>query len=339
MRLWNSVLVAVLAGAAGIAALGGGPARGAEPVKIRIAWMAVPTNLPPILFAKPGIAKHLGQSYDVEPIRFPGSAPMITALASGDLDIGLLGYSTFALAIQNAGMDDLRVIADDFQDGVEGYFTDHFLVLNDSPVRTVEDLRGKVLATNSIGGGNDIAMRIVMREHHLEDKKDYTIVEVGLPNMKAVLADHKVDLVPGMIPFSLDPELIKISRTLFVQKDTVGVTQVILWAARSGYLQKNRAALVDFMEDVVRARRFYLDPANHREAIGIVTNFTKQPATLYDWAFTEKDTYRDPRALPNIAAMKANIHLAHALGFLKADLDVDKYADLSIVTEGGQRVK
>ncbi len=322
-----------------VAALLGATTARAEPVKIRIAWIAVPTNLAPILFAKPGIARHLGASYDLVPIRYNGSSTMITAMAAGELDIGLLSYSTFAIAVENAGMTDLRIIADDFQDGVEGYFSDHFLVLKDSPYNTIEDLRGKILATSSIGGGNDIAMRVAMHQHHLEANRDYSIVEIGLPNMKAALAEHKIDLMPGAIPFSLDPDLIKISRTLFIQKDYTGVTQVLLWAARTGFLQQNRAAMVDFMEDVIRARHFYLDPANHAEAIAIVTDFTKQPAALYDYAFTKEDTYRDPWALPNLAAMQKNIETAHELGFLKDNLEVAQYADLSIVKEAGARLK
>ena len=50
----------------------------------------------------------------------------MTALATGELDTAALAYSTFALGIVNAGMDDLRVIADEFQDGVPGYHTNPF---------------------------------------------------------------------------------------------------------------------------------------------------------------------------------------------------------------------
>ena len=56
---------------------------------------------------------------------------MITALANNEIEIGDLAFSSFALAVQNAGMDDLRVIADEFQDGVEGYYTNEFFVLKD----------------------------------------------------------------------------------------------------------------------------------------------------------------------------------------------------------------
>ena len=45
-------------------------------------------------------------------------------------------------------MDDLRVISDEFQDGVEGYYSNEFFVLKDGPVQKVEDLKGKVVATS-----------------------------------------------------------------------------------------------------------------------------------------------------------------------------------------------
>ena len=40
---------------------------------------------------------------------------MITAISAGELDIALLAYSSFASAIENGKMEDLRAIADDFQ--------------------------------------------------------------------------------------------------------------------------------------------------------------------------------------------------------------------------------
>jgi DNA-binding transcriptional LysR family regulator len=49
--------------------------------------------------------------------------------------------------------------------------------------------------------------------------------------MRAMLAEKKADLVPAALPFSLDPELKKISRTLFTTKDAVGISQFSIWAA------------------------------------------------------------------------------------------------------------
>src|SRR5262249_34372997 len=68
-----------------------------------------------------------------------------------------LAYPTLPIAIQNAGMDDLRVIADEFQDGVPGYYTFEFMVLADGPMKRVEDLKGKAVATNAAGSAVDIS--------------------------------------------------------------------------------------------------------------------------------------------------------------------------------------
>lgn len=35
----------------------------ADPVKIRMGWVLTPPELPPVFFAKPGVARHLGVSY------------------------------------------------------------------------------------------------------------------------------------------------------------------------------------------------------------------------------------------------------------------------------------
>jgi NitT/TauT family transport system substrate-binding protein len=265
---------------------------------------------------------------------------MITAMATGELEIGTLAYSSLALAIENAGMDDLRVISDDFQDGVTGHYTNEYLVLADGPIKTVEDLKGKIIATNAAGSAVDIAMRAMLRKHGLEDKRDYTVVEAPFPTMRAMLTEKKVDLIPGVIPFSLDPELRKSARVLFTQKEAIGPTQMIVWAARKSFIDKNRAAMVDMMEDTLRIVRWYLDPANHKEAVEIAARFTKQPPERFDsWLFTAKDYYRDPGMLPNLAALQANIDTQKQLGFLKSDFDVKKYSDLSIVEEAAKRLK
>jgi sulfonate transport system substrate-binding protein len=312
----------------------------AEPVKIRAAWVVAIANWPSLFQEKKDLARHLGQSYVFEPVHYNGTPLMITAMATGDLEIGTLAYSSLALAIENAGMNDIQVIADDFQDGVGSHYTDEYFVLNDGPIRTVEDLRGKVVATNAAGSAVDIAMRAMLRKHGLEDKRDYTEVEAAFPTMWAMLTQKKADLIPGVIPFAFDPAFRKSARVLFTQKDAIGPTQMIVWAARKGFIEKNRAALVDMMEDMLRIVRWYLDPANHKEAVAIAARLTKQPPERFDsWLFTAKDYYRDPGMVPNLAALQVNIETQKQLGFLKSDFDVKKYADLSIVEEAAKRLK
>ncbi len=300
----------------------------------------VPSELSPILFVKPGIARHVGVTYTVEPIHFAAAPFMITALATGEVDIAPFSYSTIPNAVQNAGLTDLRIIADEFQDGVEGYYTNQFMVRKDSSILNVEDLKGKIVATNGAGSPVDIALRSMLRKHGLQEPRDLTMFEVQLPNMKAVLTERKADLIMSVLPFSVDSGLLDIARTLFTQREAVGTTQMIAWGARSGFLQKNRDAVVDFMEDVLRVTRWYTDPANHDEAVQIVAQFTKRPPALFaSWLFTKRDYYRDPNGLPNLDVLQQNINALRALGLTKADLDTRNYIDLTIVQEAARRIQ
>ena len=326
--------------AAALAFVVAGAAHGAEPVKIRASWVVAPSDWTPLLLEKPDLMKHQGKSYVFEPMRFQGTPAVITALANNELELGNLAFSSLALAIQNAGLEDLRIVGDQFKDGAEGHYTNQFFVLKDSPVQKVADLKGKVVATNAVGSAVDIAMRAMLRKHGLEDKRDYTVVEAPFPTMKAMLAQKKADLATFVAPFSFDPELKQIARPLFAQKDAIGTTQMIVWVARKGFLEKNRAVMVDFMEDSLRVVRWYLDPKNHDAAVQIASRVTKQPPERFaGWLFTDKDYARSPDLLPDLAALQANIEVQRDLGFLKGPIDVQKYVDLSIVREAATRLK
>jgi sulfonate transport system substrate-binding protein len=328
----------VLAALAASIALGAGSAQ-SEPVKIRTAWVAPVSNWASIVLEKKDLAKHLGKSYTLESIRFQGTPPMITAIANGELEVANLAYSTFPLAVQNANIDDLRIVADEFQDGVTGYLSNTFSVLKDSPIKKVEDLKGKVVATNAMGSAVDLVSRAMLKKHGLEDKRDYTIVEAPFPTMKAMLKEKKADIIPSVPPFAFDPELKQISRVLFTSKDAIGLSQFIIWAARKSFIDKNRAAMVDFMEDMMIIERWFMDPKNHNEVMQIAGKVTKQPPERFSWLFTKQDYYRNPNMLPNLDALQSNIKTAHDLGFIKAPLDVKKYADLSLVQEAAKRLK
>jgi sulfonate transport system substrate-binding protein len=312
----------------------------ADPLKIRVAWVVVPNNLPPILFAKPGIARHEGKSYAMDAIHFGGTPQMISAFGANDIDIALLAYSSLAVAIENAGMTDLRVIADAFQDGAPGYYTDEYMVLKDSPIHTVEDLKGKVLGSNATGGAIDVGLRAMLQQHKLDAQKDVTIVEVAFPNMRAALTAGKVELIGTGLPFAQDPALRAAARTIFTQREAIGRSEMIVWVARAGFIAANRPAMVDFMEDVLRALHFFTNPANHREAVDIVAGFNKQPAADYDaWLFKPGgDYYRDANAVPDLDALQSNVATQVKFGFLKTDLDIRQYADLSLIKEAATRL-
>jgi NitT/TauT family transport system substrate-binding protein len=315
--------------------------RAEEPVKIRIGWITVPIALAPIMDAKKDVTRHLGKSYTLEPIHFAGSTPQITALASGDLDIAELAFASFALAIQNAHMTDLRMIADSLQDGVNAY-SGPFVVRKDGPVKTIEDLKGKTVAVNVIGAGIDIGMRAMLRRHGLEASRDYNVIEANFTNQVQLLSEDKVQMTTTVSEAVNDPELQRIARPLFYLRDAMGgPTQILMRAARAGTIAAKRAAMVDFFEDEIREWHWYLDPKNRAAALQIVAGFNKKPASFYDsyiWT-SDKDLYHDKNDRPNVEALQRNVKTQKEAGFLNIDIDAKHYSDLSLVDEAAKRVK
>ena len=316
------------------------PSVSAEPVTIKAAWAAVPGQMFPILMQMKEVLVHYGKTYTVEAIRAPGSGPQTTALATGDISLAYFAPAAFALAIQNAHMNDLRLIGVATRDGYQDYFTRPFAVLADSPIRKVEDLKGKVIGDNSIGGAMDIGMRAMLKRHGLEDKRDYTVVEIEFPNMMAALSAKRVDMGFLTTPFSVEPMKTGQVRALFTEKDAMqGPSELTIIAGRVPYIKANRAALVDYFEDTNRAMRWILDPKNREAALKLVSDFTKRPASAYsDWIFTKGDDYHAPDSRPDVAAMQKNLNIARQLGVLKKNIDVKAYSDLSLVDEAAARV-
>jgi sulfonate transport system substrate-binding protein len=312
----------------------------ADPLKLRIGYQVSPDKFAPFLAHRQDIVIDLGRSYAVELLPFQASSIEITALATGDVDFALLGYSSFGIALDAAKMDDLRLVFDNFRDGVEGYYSFDLAVLKDGPIRTVEDLKGRVLATNGGGSVVDLAMRYVLKKHGLEDKRDYTVIEVSLPNMFPMLAARKVDLISLNNAFMHNPNIAGQVRTLFKEKDAFGPTEFAFYCARTGFLERNRAAVADFLADVVRATRWMLAPANRGEAIQMVAKITKQSPDLLAtyYLLPGEDDYRDPDSRPDVAALQRNLDAMLELSFVKARVDAARHADLSLIDAAVRRV-
>jgi NitT/TauT family transport system substrate-binding protein len=327
-----------LALATALVAAGTG-ARAAEPLDIKVGWVTMYASSVPLSLDKKDLLHHDGQSYTFTPVRMASTAAMITALATGDVNIGTLAYSSLASAVLNAKLDDIRIVMDTNQDGVGNGWTGHFMVLRDGPVKKVEDLKGKVLASLTYGSAVDVAIRAMLRKHGLDDKKDVTFVEAGFANMKSMLLSKKADLIASTEPWYDDPELQAAATTLFTQREATGVTQLLVWVGRAGYIKEHRAALVDFLEDSLRFEQWALDPQNHAAFVDMTAKAMKvPPETLATYIYTDKDLYKDPHGMPNMTALQANIDLLHELGFFPSSFKVADYADLSLIKEADARL-
>ncbi|HEY9211826.1 MAG TPA: ABC transporter substrate-binding protein [Ancylobacter sp.] len=311
----------------------------ADPVKIRIGWSTMPGHLIPVLYSKPDILKHYGKSYTVEPIRFRGSSPQITAMAAGEVDMGAFGPLVLALAVNNAHLD-VKVVADIIQDGVDGYHSETFLVRSDSGINKIEDMKGKRIGTNAIGSASDTAIRAMFRAKGMRDKKDFTMVEVNFPNIPPMIDEGKLDLGTVLQPMSKQLLASGKYKVLFTSKDAMGPSQLVFLTANGKFLEANRAAVMDFFEDHVRAVRWFTDPKNRTEAVKIIADFMQQSPETLTHLFTKEDYFRDPFMIPNVKSIQESIDIAVDLGLSPKGIKVDPdYVDLSFVQEAKRRIE
>lgn len=334
-RLWTfaAALLVVAASAAGAAS--------ADPLTIRVGWVVTPGHLAPLVEAlgkvHPEVFKHLGQSYVMQAVHFQGTTPEIQAQAINDLEIASFSSAALALAITNAHLDE-RLVADVVGDGMNGYFSGTYVVRTDSGINKVEDLKGKRIAINTIGSAADEAMRTMLHHHGLKDS-DFTTLEANFANMPAMLEEGKVDMIVVLPQFAQGIIGNPNYKVLFTARDAVGPTQAVMWAMRANFIAAHRAALVDFFEDDIRARRWFLDPKNRDEAIAITANFTKLPKDKLAFAFTKQDFYRSPDDHPDIASVQKEIDESVELGVLPKPVQISpKYVDLSLVEEAKKRL-
>ncbi len=309
----------------------------AEPVKIRLSYFIIPGIITPLLFQKKDILKNYGKSYTVELVFIRGSSLALQALAAKEIDISFTSFSSFSNAIINGGLD-IKIISGLAAWGSKGHQGPEYVVLDKSPIKTLTDLKGKVLAVPARGTGFHYAMVSNLKKAGLTENKDYTVVEVRVPGMGAALKSGKVDLATAVPPFLYAMEKDIGVRRLFKPEDAMGDVQSIFNIGRTEFLNNNKAAVTDFMEDYLIALRWFLDPKNHDEASEITAKFAKRPAKIYkSFAFTKKDFYRNPEATPDMTALQRNIDMLLELGVIKQKVVAQDHTDFSFLNEAKKR--
>jgi NitT/TauT family transport system substrate-binding protein len=73
--------------------------------------------------------------------------------------------------------------------------------------------------------------------------------------------------------------------------------------------------------------------------IAIASRVTKQPPERLGWVFTNKDYHHAPGMRPDLVALQRNVALVKELGLTRADTDVNKYSDLSLLDDAAKRLK
>jgi ABC-type nitrate/sulfonate/bicarbonate transport system substrate-binding protein len=310
----------------------------AEPVKIRMHWATTPGHWAPLIPEFPkSVEIHYGKSYVVEPIFIRGSGPAMQALAAGELEVTGLSPEAINIALTEAKLD-ITVVGQQFSTNVPGWAGSSFWVRKDSGIKKVEDLKGKIIGVNARGATIDAAARTMLLRHGLHDGKDYQIVEVRFPAQLAALKSGRVHLAILLRAWDIQARKDPTLMPLFSMGDAIGPNETITWVAKTDWLKAHRAAVVDMIEDSIRARRWAASKEGHDEAVKIAAKITKRPVKQLTYAWTHQDNYYDPNAMVNVKRLQKNIDDLVKIHLLKHPIDISKHVDLSIAEEAAKRV-
>lgn len=318
-----------------------GGAAAATPLRFRVDWTVTPGQLAPLIPEVPEYAPHLyrhyGKSYVVQPLKLAGGGATLTALAVGDTDVSTLNPQALVLGITNAKLD-LRVIGQQISTEVPGYAQSYFWV-RAARIKTIDDLKGKVVGVNALGSAPDAAAEMVLAWHHLKAPQDYQIVEVPFPSQLAALTSGEIDTAILIPPFNLAAQADPTLKPIFSIGDAFGPIETSMWVAKADFVRQNRAALVDFLEDNIRMRRWMFAPKTRADAIRALSDVTNIPVARYaSWVYSHKDYYYDPHAMVDVKRLQKNVDDLKRAGLIPAAIDVASYVDMSLAKEAAARV-
>lgn len=284
-------------------------------------------------YMKQNVLKNYGKSYTLEMTFTRGTPEAATLLASGQADVGTLAFSTFATAIaKNAVPGGLSIISDNYQDGHKGNASNTFFVLQDSPIKTVADLKGKKVGINAYGSAVDLVLRVVLKKNNLDPKRDVQIVEVNFPNMAAAIREKRVDCGVLVIPFLAVESRKGDLRTLFTGGDAFGPSSVIFQVATNKFIKENPEAVRGFLADYVTGLNWYYDKANRKKALELVSGLTKSPVEVLDGYFaTGRDYFRDPNGCLTANVIQKPIDAMVSENLVPTKVDASKYLNLSFL--------
>ena len=313
----------------------------AEPLKIRADWSVLPGQfaalIPSVPQYNPNVYRDYGKTYIIEPQKLTGGGATLTALAVGGTDISTFSPQTLVDAVVNAKLD-VRAIGEQISTEVPGYAQTNFWV-DKTQINTIEDLKGKVIAVNALGSNVDAAAKMVLARHNMTAPRDFSVVEVSFPAQLAALKAGKINAAVLVPPFDqgaiADPTL----KPIFSVGDAFGPVETLMWVAKTDFIKANRAAIVDFLADNIRMRRWMLDPKTRMEAVKQLADISKIPQEkLEGWAYTNKDYFYPPDASVNIARLQKNVDDMAKVNVIPKAIDVKPYVDDSLAKEAAAKV-
>lgn len=316
---------------------------GAAQTKVKVGALKLTSSAPIFI----GVEKGFFREYGIDPelVFFQAAAPIATALAAGQLDVGATGL-TAALYNIVLGGEQLWIVADKGREW-PGYPLVAIVAqkeLYDAGLRSVADLKGKRIGVTQLGSTFHYHIGNILEKHGLK-LADVKIVPLqAMPATVEALKGKQVDaiLVPQPFPGAAEAQ---------------GFGKIIAWAGDlypwqiatifySKAFAADRAKAVAFMKGYVKASRYYFDAAlvqkdgrlapgpNYEEVVEITARHTGARPEIIRTGFPYQD--RNGRLL--VPDVERQMKWWVDNGFMKKPLPLNKIVDTSFLEDAIKQV-
>jgi ABC-type nitrate/sulfonate/bicarbonate transport system substrate-binding protein len=321
-RAYNGYRVAALAALLCAAAA----AASAEPYKIRVGHGAAVEEQLWLMKAMPAITPNQGKVYTLDYQLFRGTDQRLKAVEAGELDVFTSSGATTTIAYSQ-GLR-FKAVASISMESSKGFVT-QYVVLEDSPIKSIKDLKGKILGNNSARSSIELWAQLALEKHGLNPDRDVTWAIIPFPSQGEALRSKKIDVAALPQPFAAVEMARGGVRTLFTSKEGMPFDEeLMLVLVTPDFATKRADVLRAFMADFVAATKFYVEkPKEARKAL-IDAKIVRVPEALY---LNMNDNYRNPTARISIEALKNAQDAAIAKGQQKTRVDPAEFVDLSFL--------
>ena len=280
---------------------------------IRVGWTIPAEESKYWMMRRPAEFPDIGKTYNIEWTQFQGTAPMTQALAAGALDCATQAPLSLANGVVGGGLKAYIVAQHVYEK--PGGFSVYWAVKDDSPIKTIADLKGKTIGISVIGGGTQGPLNILLKQNGIDPAKDIKLVEVGFAVSEDALRQGRVDAVNMNQPFAARAEAKGGIRKLFSLNQAMPNIVHILEACRADFVDKNPELAKMYVRDITSAMKKAL--ANREETLKVVSEVIKAPVAVLDtYLLKDNDFGRDPGAAPNFPAIQKMLDIYHEAGML-----------------------
>lgn len=295
---------------------------------IRVGWTIPAEESKYWMMRRPQEFENLGKAYKIEWVQFQGTAPMVQAMVAGALDCSTQGVLSLAQGAASANLQ-TYIIAQHVGEK-PGSFSVYWAVKDDSPIKTIADMKGKSVGTNVFGSGILGPMFLLLKKNGLDPEKDIKLVETGFPPSEDAIRSGRVDVGVLNQPFAARAEAKGGLRKLFSLADQQQNIVHIMEVCRKDFVDKNPELAKHYVRDLTAGMEKAL--ANRDETLKVVSEVIKAPVHVLDtYLLKPNDFARELGAKPNFEAIQAMFDIYTETGMVNQKLDVARFRHPSIV--------